>query len=119
MASVESITFDCNDPSSLADFWADALDGQRAELPVSTDDVRVDLPGDGPDLLFRELSAGTKWRMPLHLDLSVEDRGAAVDRLRELGATVRETKTEEYDSATAEWTILEDPEENAFCVSEY
>jgi len=42
-----------------------------------------------------------------------------VDRLRELGASVRETKTETHETRTAVWTILEDPAGNGFCVSEY
>ena len=119
MLSIESITFACSDPNRLAEFWAAALDGERVDLPVSTDDEKVALSGDGPDLLFRDAPKGTKRDLPIHLDLDAEDREATIDRLRELGASVRETKTEEFDEFSATWTVLEDPEGNGFCVTEY
>jgi hypothetical protein len=103
----------------LASFWAAALDGTRRELPASLDPEIVDRPGDGPDLLFKDLPKGTERDLPIHLDLSTADREATVDRLRDLGATVRETKTESYETHTATWTVMEDPEGNGFCVSEY
>ncbi|QGA84012.1 VOC family protein [Halomicrobium sp. LC1Hm] len=118
MTELQFITFACDAPERLAAFWEAALDGERRDTEVP-ETALVDRPGDGPDLLFKRLQAGTKWRMALHLDLSVEDRTESVERLRELGATVRETKTEHHDGTTAEWTVLEDPEGNAFCVSEY
>ena len=119
MADIGSITFDCNDPDHLAEFWAEALDGERVELPVATDDEKVALPGDGPNLLFREAPKGTERDLPIHLDLNADDRGATIERLRDLGASVRETKTEEFEEFTATWTVLEDPDGNGFCVTEY
>jgi len=119
MISVESIAFVCNDPDRLAEFWADALDGERADLPVATDDEKVALPGDGPDLLFRDAPKGTERDLPIHLDLNADDREATIERLRDLGASVRETKTEEFEAFTATWTVLEDLEGNGFCVTEY
>ena len=58
-------------------------------------------------------------QMPIHPDLGADDREAAVERLEELGASVRETKTEETGDHTATWTVMEDPEGNGFCVFEY
>lgn len=76
----------------------------------------VGTPGEGPDLLFRDLPKGT-WRdMPIHLDLGTDDRETTVKRLRNLGAGVRETKSETHETHTAEWTVMEDPEGNGFCV---
>ena len=57
-------------------------------------------------------------RMPLHLDLGADERKAEVERLRDLGASVRETKTEETGEHTATWAVMENHEGNGFCVSE-
>ncbi|QLH81097.1 VOC family protein [Halosimplex pelagicum] len=120
MLEVESITFACEEPDELAAFWEAALDGERRDLPPSVDDTAiVDPTGDAPDLLFREAPKGTERDLPIHLDLSADDREGAVDRLVDLGASVRETKTEAHETFTATWAVLEDPEGNGFCVSEY
>ncbi|WP_336002593.1 VOC family protein [Halorientalis halophila] len=119
MPELEFITFACRDPDELAEFWAAALGGERRELPSTLDPAIVDRPGEGPSLLFKELPKGTERDLPIHLDLSTGDREATVERLRDLGAAVRETKTEAYETHTATWTVMEDPEGNGFCVSEY
>jgi predicted enzyme related to lactoylglutathione lyase len=119
MPRLQFITFACNDPDALAEFWAAALDGRRRELPPSVDPVIVERPDAGPNLLFKKLPKGAERDLPLHLDLAVEDREAAVERLCGLGATVRETKTETYAGRESTWTVLADPENNGFCVSEY
>ena len=119
MTSIQFITFSCTEPERLADFWAAALDGDRRGLPEALDSAVVERPGDGPDLLFNDHPTDEQRDLPIHLDVSAEDREAAVERLRDLGATVRETKTEEYETHTSTWTVLEDPEGNGFCVTEH
>ena len=119
MTELKFITLSCDDPERLADFWAAALDGDRRGLPDTLDSVIVERPDDGPDLLFNDHPSGSKADIPIHLAVSADDREAAVERLCDLGATVRETKTESYETHTATWTVLEDPEGNGFCVTEY
>lgn len=119
MTEIDFITLACSDPNELAAFWAAALDGERPELPPALDPEIVDRPGDGPDLLFEQQPKGTECDLPIHLDLSTSDREGTVERLRDLGASVRETKTEESEPHTATWAVMEDPEGNDFCVSEY
>lgn len=120
MPQLHFITVACSDPDELADFWAAALGGERRDLPPSIDDVVVDLPHDGPDLLFKgDLTKGTERDLPIHLDLEVADRESAVERLRDRGASVREHKSETFETHTSTWTVMEDPEGNGFCVSEY
>lgn len=119
MISIQFITFACSDPDRLATFWAEALDGKRRGLPASLDSEIVDRPGDGPDLLFKEMPKGTERDLPIHLDFETDDREATVERLENLGASARETKTEEFETHTSTWTVMEDPEGNGFCVSEY
>ena len=119
MTKLKFITFSCDDPERLADFWAAALQGERRGLPDTLDSAVVERPDDGPDLLFNDHPTGPKDDIPVHLDISAEDREATVERLCALGATVRETKTEAYETHTSTWTVLEDPEGNGFCVTEY
>ncbi|WP_459191185.1 VOC family protein [Halosimplex sp. J119] len=118
MLEVEHITFACDDPEELATFWERALDGSRRDLSGFDAEI-VDREGDRAALLFKELPKGTERDLPLHLDLVTDDRSAAVDRLTDVGATVRETKTESGEGYSATWTVLEDPEDNGFCVTEY
>lgn len=117
MVALEFIVVACDEPDRVASFWEAAIDGERRELPPSFDPI-VDTPGGGPDMLFRDLPKGTQRDMPIHLDLSTDDREATVEQLRELGAGIRETKRERYETLTAEWTVMEDPEGNGFCVCE-
>lgn len=119
MLELEHVTFACDDPERLAAFWEAALDGERRGLPESLDSAIVDRPGAGPALLFREAPKGTERDLPIHLDVSTEDREVAVERLRDLGATARETKTNETENHAATWTVMEDPEGNGFCVTEH
>lgn len=120
MPELHFVTVACEDADDLAAFWTAALDGERRDLPPSIDNVVVDLPNEGPDLLFKsDLSKGTQRDLPIHLDLEAESRETAVEELRDLGGTVRETKTETFETHTSTWTVMEDPEGNGFCVSEY
>lgn len=119
MPDVEHITFACTDPDRLAEFWAAALDGEIRGLPASLDSEIVERPGERADLLFKEQPKGTERDLPIHLDLSTGDREATVERLCDLGGAARETKTESYETHDATWTVMEDPEGNGFCVSEY
>ena len=119
MPDLHFITFSCTEPERLADFWAAALDADRRDLPDALDAEIVERSGDGPDLLFNDHPTDEQRDLPIHLDLSADDRERTVERLCDIGATVRETKTEEYETHTATWTVLEDPEGNGFCVSEY
>lgn len=118
MADIGNITFASEDPPELASFWAEVLDGERQDLPPSYDGELVERD-DGPNLLFMDLPKGTQRGLPIHLDLTVADREAAIERFRDLGAAVRETKSEEFGDRTHTWTVMEDPEGNGFCVSDH
>lgn len=119
MIDMQFITFACADPDRQATFWAEALGGERRELPPDIDPEIVDRPGEGPDLLFKDLPKGTRRDLPIHLDFETDDREATVERLQDLGASVRETNTETFEDRTSTWTVMADPEGNGFCVSEY
>lgn len=118
MTELQFITFACDDVDRMAEFWRVALDGERRDLPESIAAEVVERPGDGPHLLFKQQPKGTG-ELPIHLDLSTADREQTVSRLSSLGGSVRETKTETYETHTSTWTVMEDPEGNGFCVTEY
>ena len=119
MIELDHITFACTDPDRLAEFWGQVLGGERVDLPPSVDSVLLERSGEGPDLLFRPMPKGTERDLPIHLDLGTDDRETAVTELRDLGASVRETKTEAFEDQTNTWTVMEDPEGNGFCVTDY
>jgi hypothetical protein len=118
-AGVRFVTTDCNERNELAESWAAALDGRRRGLLPSVGPVVIGRPNEGPNLLFKTLPKGVERDVPLHLDLAVVDREAAVERLCGLGATVRETRAETDAGCESTWTVLPDPENNGLWVSEY
>lgn len=116
---LKEIVFDAAHPAALARFWAAALDGYAvrayddAEIarlaslgftPETDPSVMVD--GPGVTLCFQKWTPLSDARSRVHLDVA----GAASDvaRLEALGARVRERRDG--------YTIMLDPEANAFCV---
>lgn len=129
MTSIGNVTFACADPNRLATFWASALEYEREEWPAELQQAWeeagrdpngaaaiVDPDGDGPRLFFQKKSKTPTESIPIHLDLTTDDREATVERLVELGATEGETKTMEIGPLTETWTVMNDPEDNGFCV---
>lgn len=118
---MREIVIDALDPPSLARFWSRALDGYqvrsydrdeiarlaaKGRTPESDPSVTVD--GPGPTLFFQEVSEAKRIRNRLHFDLEGGERTYEIERLRALGATLRENH--------ATWSVLQDPEGNEFCV---
>lgn len=129
MASIANVTFACDDPASLAEFWAEAIEYEVQEAPPgpleaieaeggdpNAASAAIDPDGRGPRLFFKKMPRSTPDHIPIHLDLTAPEREAEVDRLIELGATVVETKTETTGPYTETWTVMRDPEGNGFCV---
>lgn len=130
MATIGNITFACDDPDDLADFWATALDGYvKEEAPPDLIEALeaegadpnmaagvVDADGIGPRLYFRKKAKTPTESIPIHLDVTAANREAEVERLVEAGATEVETKTERIGPYESTWTVMKDPEDNGFCV---
>ena len=133
MATIQNITFACDEPVRLAEFWEAALGYGRPEFPeefLREIDAAIErgeldptawamlVPPDGrgPRLLFRRRPKTPTDSTPIHLDLAVEDREAEVERLVGLGATVVETKSQRVAPVEETWTVMKDPEGNGFCV---
>ena|SRR5687767_8825525 len=133
MARIGNITFACENPLPLADFWAAATGYVPIEVPEDVRkqaerliaEGRLDATGwallvppegeSGPRLLFQRRPKSPTTDVPIHLDLWTDDREAEVERLRGLGASVVETKTSDTFGET--WTVMRDPEGNGFCIS--
>lgn len=142
MPNTFQVTFDANDPSLLAEFWAEAL-GYVLQPPPDgydtwddfADDAGipeeergnlaaiVDPTGEGPRVLFQKVPEVKTAKNRVHLDIGFadrdlppEERRAAIneesDRLAGLGASW----VADFDRPTGIWTVMHDPEGNEFCV---
>jgi predicted enzyme related to lactoylglutathione lyase len=111
-SSIHTITVDCAEPATLAEFWAAAL-GWKVESPIDDDDeVLVESPDDRvPPLLFIRVPEGKAVKNRIHLDLNPADQQAEVDRLLALGA-----RRVDIGQGERTWVVLADPEGNEFCV---
>jgi hypothetical protein len=94
VADLNNITFACENPVPLSEFWTAALGYEPIEpRPAPTESI------------------------PIHLDLKSEDRHAEVERLKGLGATEVEERSQKIGPYEEFWTVMRDPEGNGFCVS--
>lgn len=118
---IRDIVIDALDPPALARFWAAALqeyairpydEAEIARLAaegLSPDtDPTVAVDGPGPTLFFQETREPKTARNRLHLDLVGASRTSEIERLCDLGATLRD----EHET----YSVLRDPEGNEFCV---
>lgn len=109
--AVESITFDCSDPDTLAAWWAPVVGGTvNAVVPGEF----VLVKHDGPNLAFQRVDDLTPGKNKAHVDFSAPDLEAEVKRLVGLGAaeTARHSFGDDFN-----WVVFADPEGNAFCVA--
>jgi hypothetical protein len=134
VAKLNNITFACDQPVELAEFWAAALGYQPIETPpevlaevekaIEAGELDptgwamlVNPDGTGPRLLFQRRPKTPTTDIPIHLDLHSEDRAAEVERLAGLGATIVEERSQMIGPYEEFWTVMKDPEGNGFCVS--
>lgn len=110
--AVEMITFDCDDPDTLAQWWAQAVDGE-VQTWAPGEFVVVQRP-DGPRLGFQKVPEPTPGKNKVHVDFTADDVDTEVARLVGLGAseTARNSFGDEF-----RWVVLADPAGNAFCVA--
>ena len=107
--SLAGVTVDCADAARTADFWAGVF-GVSVEPDASVGFASVRTPS--VTLNFTAVPEPKTAKNRLHLDVSVPDLEAAVERLTGLGATVR-NRMEEGGSR---WVVLCDPEGNELCL---
>jgi hypothetical protein len=121
MGRLRQIVIDCEKPSSLARFWAAALDDfdvrayddeEIARLAAFGFTPETD-PGvivDGPhlEICFQKVDLEPRSKTSVHFDIEAGDWIAEIQRLTSLGATVKER----FEARA--W--MRDPEGNDFCV---
>jgi uncharacterized glyoxalase superfamily protein PhnB len=134
VARLNNITFACEKPVKLAEFWREALGYEHIEVPQEVEEAAaaaiergeldadgwamlVNPDGTGPRLLFQRRPKTPTTDIPIHLDLHSEDRGAEVERLTRLGATFIEERSLKIGPYEESWAVMKDPEGNGFCVS--
>lgn len=114
MLSLRRLTFACDDPRLVAEFWAAVL---GYELQQHGDACgAVDPREEGPQLFFHRMPKSPTIEVPIHLDVNVPDREHEVRRLLGLGAKLVATKTSEAGELVETVTVMRDPEGNGFCV---
>ena len=98
MLRLNHITFACEEPDRVAEFWTELLDG------------------DGPELFFDKRQKSPTIELPIHLDVNVPDREAELGRVLGLGGKLVETKSHAIGELSETWTVMRDPEGNGFCL---
>ncbi len=114
MLRLEHVTFSCDDPARLAEFWGHLLDYETAAEGDSW--LATDPRGEGSRLLFNRLPKSPTIELPIHLDVNVPDRKAELARVLELGGHLVMTKSHSAGELEWEWTVMRDPEGNGFCI---
>ena len=115
------IVVDARSPSRLARFWVEVLPGysirpydaaeisRLASIGLTPEtDTGVPIDGSGPTIWFQKSPSRTTRRNRIHFDVSGRPRSVEVERLKQLGASIRD----EYQ----DHTVMLDPEGNQFCV---
>ena len=114
MLHLEHITFSCDEPARVAEFWGRLLDYEAAAAGTSW--FATDPRGEGTRLLFNRMPKSPTIELPIHVDVSVPDREAEVARVLELGGHLVETKSHSLGDLQETWTVMRDPEGNGFCL---
>jgi len=114
MLFIRNVTFMSDDPRRLADFWSAVL-GLSERRDEAAETICADADWSYPRLTFQKVTDSAARPRRLHLDLSADDRGVEVERVRSLGASV------EREVVTADgwtWTVMSDPDGNEFCITD-
>lgn len=114
MLQLEHITFSCDEPARVAEFWGRLLDYEATAAGTSW--FATDPRGEGTRLLFNQMAKSPTIELPIHVDVNVPDREAELARVLELGGHLVETKTHRMADLETTWTVMRDPEGNGFCI---
>jgi hypothetical protein len=134
VAKLNNITFACEQPVELAEFWRAALGYEHLEVPPEVQEavdrdiaagkldptgwaMLVNPEGVGPRLLFQRRPKSSPQDIPIHLDLGADDPEDELARLQSLGARLVERKSQTVGGFEEHWAVLKDPEGNGFCLS--
>lgn len=111
------VTIDCNDPTALAPFWAEALGFHPSGDHHDPSATFLTLMSPSPEglhhLTLQRVPEPKTGKARIHLDVFVSDLHSELERLVALGATVLAPA-----DPAAEWVtaVLADPEGHEFCL---
>lgn len=89
MARLNNITFACEEPVRLAEFWREALGYEHIEVPQEVEEAAA----------------------------AAIERGELDADATRLGATFIEERSLKIGPYEESWAVMKDPEGNGFCVS--
>jgi hypothetical protein len=107
------LVLDCADPSTLVEFWREAL-GYREYYTDSSLAVLVPQEGNAPPLVLQGVPEPRAGKNRMHLDIVVDDIEPEIERLRALGAQRLDEGVQSFGDT--QWVRMSDPEQNEFCV---
>ena len=108
MIRIGSIVWGVRDVPRAIQFWSAALDYRPLREPSSDWAILVPRSGAGPQFAITMVTSDAKNDQRHHLDLYVDDAGAEIDRLIDLGARRVEWR---YPQG-ADYVVLADPDGN-------
>ena len=113
---VGNITFDCDDVSVVGNFWSRALERplDPGRSPGFCSIGIGDPDRTEPAWFFEKVPETKTSKNRMHLDL-IDPDPAVVDRLVALGASI--VATHAIGGGNQQWTVMQDPEGNEFCVA--
>lgn len=113
MLKIGSIVIKCYEFNKMYDFWKKTLNYVPREEPNAGWVVLTDPKNLGPNISLDQSPTKREGKRSwLHLDLYTSERETEVKRLISLGAKEYPWRYEE----NADYTVLEDPDGNLFCV---
>jgi predicted enzyme related to lactoylglutathione lyase len=107
-----AVTFDCHDPTRLAEFWCALVGGNLESEPHDHDYIVIENVPVFGHLGFQQVPEDKVVKNRVHLDLDVADIEAAVVASTAIGAVRFGVPVEEP------WNwfqVMRDPEGNEFC----
>ena len=110
IGTLHEIVIDCPNPEALARFWQALIGG---EVEVESDEWVV-LDGDdvGFYIGFQLVPEPKSGKNRVHLDVEVDDLGAAIDDAEQLGARKIGALVDDDDGS---FQVMADPGGNEFC----
>ncbi len=112
LGRLDVVAIDCTDPEPLVAFWCEVLGTTVRSRAADWIALEPVVPG-GPHLAFQPVPEPKAGKNRLHLDLDVDDLGAATAGAEALGATRLGGVVQEEDGR---YQVMADPAGNEFCL---
>ena len=112
---VSGVTIDCVDPQRVARFWSALLGREPGPSPAGW--VYLGHRGDPqPRLVFQPVPEPKAGKVRIHLDVTVNDVGEAIELVTSLGGRTTDER-HDYDEGVV--VVMTDPEGHEFCLVQY